>query len=192
MFLPQSNGEVLAQSPAGATSSKLVAGLLASVDGWNFPLALLRPLEPLFTGKRPVKNESYLTGLRAENFLGAGVLPVKGKRAMPLAWVGVELGHGAANTFAEVRGGCWVPGYPSIGRGRNLLRAAGVPDSAGLGALLKEIGFADTPGSTIYFNFQHDQSQLECERVYVLDSVAHRLLGFALPGSALARNRMKD
>jgi hypothetical protein len=188
MFLPPPNGQVLAQSPAGSANLNLAAGLLASVDGWNFPLSLLRPLEPLFTGGRPLEEENFLAGLKADNFLGAGVLPAGEKRAVPLAWIAVDLNNLAQNPFAEVRGGCWVPGLPSIGRGRELLCAAGMADSGGLGELLAEIGFTERPGSMLYFNFQYGQAQAECARVYVLDSTARRLHGFALPSSALARS----
>ena len=190
MFVPQPNGQILAQSPAGLVAHNLAAGLLASADGWNFPLALLRPLEPLFDETLALGKENFLDGLRADNFLGAGVLPAAGKRAAPLAWIAVELANRTSNPFAEVRGGCWVPGHPAIGRGRNLLRAAGVNDAAGLGALLAEIGFTDGPGPAIYFNFHYEQSPAECERVYVLDAAARRILGFALRCSALAPTRV--
>jgi hypothetical protein len=146
-------------------------------------------MEPLFEGAAQLGKENFLAGLRADNFLGAGLLPAAGKRKVPLAWIGVELGNGERNPFAEVRGGCWVPGHPSVGRGRELLRAAGVADTRGLGALLAEIGFAGSPGPSIYFNFHYDQLSAECERVYVLDAAARRLHGFALPCSALAPMR---
>jgi hypothetical protein len=184
MFVPQPNGRVLAQP---AVASNLAAGLLASVDGWNFPLALLRPLEALFDVAKPLGAENFLDGLQADNFLGAGVLPIAGKRKAPLAWIGVDLCNRAQNPFAEVRGGCWVPGHPSIGRGRELLRIIGADDDTGLNELLSEIGFAEKLGRMLYFNFHYDQSSAECERVYVLDAVARRLHGFALPCSALAR-----
>ena len=194
MFTPPPNGEVLAQSSASSASSAthtLAAGLLASVEGWSFPLALLRPLEPLFSEAQSLESEKYLAGLHADHFLGAGILPPGGKRLTPLAWISLDLYHHGQNPFAEVRGGCWVPGYPSIGRGRNLLRAAGLADSSGLGSLLAEIGFEGAPGPALYFNFHYDQPEADCARIYVLDASVRRLHGFALPCSALARVTVK-
>jgi hypothetical protein len=175
-----------ARSRASSAAPNLAAGLLASADGWNFPLALLRPLEPLFGEAPPHDGEKYLAGLRAEYFLGAGMLPAGGQRAAPLAWIGVELSNRGRNPFAEVRGGCWVPGQPSIGRGCELLRAAGADDSGALASLLVELGFEDGPGPALYFNFHYDQPEADCDRVYVLDAAARRLHGLALPCSALA------
>jgi hypothetical protein len=188
MLAPQSNGQVLVHSLAGSSTSSLAVGLLGSANGWNFPVALLRPLEFLFTGDVPVKRDNFLAGLRADYFLGAGVLPAAGKRATPLAWIAVELSNRAQNPFAELRGGCWMPGYPLIGRGRELLRAAGMADSGSLGALLAELGFGDTIGPALYFNFHYDQPEVDCARVYLLDAATRRLHGFALPCSALAQS----
>jgi hypothetical protein len=129
--------------------------------------------------------------LHADNFLGAGVLPSSGKRATPLAWIGVELGNRSQNPFAEVRAGCWVPGLPSIGRGRELLRAAGMADASGLRTVMAEIGFAEAPSQALYFSFHYEQPEAECARVYVLDAATRRLHGFALPCSALAPARVK-
>lgn len=187
MFAQQPKGEVLAHASAACFAPSLAAGLLASVDGWNFPLALLRPLEALFNEAPTLENEKYLFGLRAENFLGAGVLPRGGSRKVPLAWIGVELSNRGQNPFAELRGGCWVPGYPAIGRGRELLRAAGVTNATDLKVLLTEIGFVDAPGPALYFNFHYEQLETDCARVYVLDASTRRLHGFALPCSMLAR-----
>jgi hypothetical protein len=187
MFVPQPNRRILAQSRA---APNLAAGLLDSVDGWDFPLALLRPLEALFDVARPLGKENFLAGLRADNFLGAGVLPVAGKRKAPLAWIGVDLCNRAQNPFAEVRGGCWVPGRPTVGRGRELLRRIGAADDTELRELLAEIGFAEEPAPMLYFNFHYHKSSAECERVYVLDVATRRLHGFALPCSALAQMRV--
>jgi hypothetical protein len=134
----------------------------------------------LFTEAEEPTRENFLAGLHAQELLGARELPAEGPRCAPLAWVGVALRRGSRRLFAELRGGCWVRGFQAVGRARALLRAAGLADPAGLGAALRELGFAGALGATLYFNFPHSRAPEACERVYVLDADEGRLHGFAL------------
>jgi len=162
------------------------AGLPVSADGWAFPVALLRPLASLFGAVEPAGPEDFLSGLQAEKLLGAQVLPAVGKRHIPLAWVGVALRVGGRHLFADLRGGCWVPGFPAIGRDREFLRAAGISDHTTLGRVLGEVGAGDALGPALYFNFHHEQSAAGGKRVYILDSASRRLHGFARPAGGVS------
>jgi len=150
------------------------------------PSALLRPLNVLFDSGRDAEPENFLAGLQGEKLLGAGELPAGARRRMPLAWVGVALRQGSRRLFAELRGGCWMLGFPVVGRGRELLRMAGLADASALGAALVELGISGAPGQNLYFNFHYHEGGADCARVYVLDDGERRLHGFALPPSALA------
>ncbi len=169
-------------APAAAMSGAFPG----SAEGWMIPAALLLPLTPLFGPADSTGAENYLAGLQAEHLLGSCVLPAGNRRRGPLAWLGVALRDQGRKLFADLRGGCWIPGFPAIGRGRELLRAAGIADGAGLAAALLELGLPGTVGPELYFNIHDAQPGQECARVYVLDASARRLHGFALPPSALA------
>jgi len=165
---------------------------LAAPEGWAraramareepaIPSALVQPLGVLFeAGEAPGASENFLTGLHAERVLGARELPEAGKRRARLAWVGVALRQGSQRLFAELRGGCWMRGFPAVGRARELLRAAGLADAASLGAALREAGMAGALGATLYFNFHYGPAARGGERVYVLDADERCLHGFAL------------
>ena len=135
-------------------------------------------------GEKVPEPENFLAGLHAEKLLGARALPEAGKRRRRLAWVGVALRQGSRRLFAELRGGCWVRGFPVVGRARELLRAAGLADASSLGAALREAGLAGALGATLYFNFHYGHAAGDCERVYVLDADERRLHGFALGQAA--------
>jgi hypothetical protein len=171
-------------------STAYLSGLPVSVDGWNLPLALLRPLAPLFGGEETTIGENFLAGLQAENVLGTGILPAMGRRSVPLAWIGVGLREGGRQ-FNNLRGGCWVCGFPAVGKGKELLRSGDLEESSGLKSTLQELGQADAAHSEFYFNFHYDQPATACERVYVLEAGAGRLHGFAFPPSALAATKLK-
>jgi hypothetical protein len=172
---------------ARAVSSAGLPGTFAgSAEGWTIPAALLLPLAPLFGSADSTNSENYLAGLQAEHLLGSCVLPAGNRRRGPLAWLGVALRDQGRKLFADLRGGCWIPGFPAIGRGRELLRAAGIADGEGLAAALAELGLSESASPELYFNIHDVQPGQECARVYVLDASARRLHGFALPPSALA------
>jgi len=155
----------------------------------TIPPSLIRPLGLLFDGPVAKDAENFLAGLHATSFLGARALPATGKRRLPLAWVGIAL-RGGRNLFADLRGGCWVRGFPAVGRGRELLKAAGLADDSSFSQSLTELGMGEKPGATLYFNFHFNQPTADCARVYVLDVAAERLHAFALPASALAPGKV--
>jgi len=171
--------------PAGLTE-----GWPILVDGWTLPLALLQPLAPLLGQVEINKGENFLVGLQAENVLGTGVLPSTDRRRTPLAWIGLALREGG-RLFSNLRSGCWVCGFPTVGRGKELLRAGNMADVSGLEGVLRELGQAGPPRTGLYFNFHYNQPEAACERVYVLDAVAGSLHGFAFPPSALAPANLK-
>jgi hypothetical protein len=180
--------------PPGFTADTVAAPAnisAATADNWPLPVALLRPLAQLFDSTEPSAGENFLAGLSAEELLGAKALAVGAHRQTPLAWVGVALRAGERGLFADLRGGCWMRGFPVIGRGRELLRAAGLGNAAGLTETLRELGLPGAPGAALYFNFHYNEPAAGCERVYVLDADARRLHGFASPTSALAPGRGK-
>jgi len=162
----------------------------ARIEVETIPPALLRPLGLLFDGPVAKDAENFLAGLQAASFLGARALPATGKRRTPLAWVGIAL-RGGRNLFADLRGGCWVRGFPAVGRGRELLKVAGLADDLSFSQSLTELGIMEKPGSALYFNFHYDQPTADCARVYILDVAAERLHAFALPVSALAAGKGK-
>ncbi len=168
-----------------------MANLPVAGNGWAFPAALLRPFAPLFGAGEPRGSEGFLAGLAAEGLLGVNALPVGGRHRVPLAWVGVALREGGCNLFGDLRGGCWVPGFPAIGRDRELLKRAGMDDHRALSATLGELGLPDKLGTTLYFSFRHDHFPEGGERVYILDGETRRLHGMALPASALAASGAK-
>jgi hypothetical protein len=149
------------------------------------PPALVQPLGVLFASSETPGSEDFLAGLHAEKLLGAGEWPAAGTRRARLAWVGVALRKGSQRLFAELRGGCWVRGFPVVGRARQMLRAAGLADAASLAAALREAGLAGALGATLYFSFHHGTAAGEGGRVYVLDADERCLHGFAIaqPGS---------
>jgi len=156
-----------------------------SNDGM-IPPALLWPLAPLF-GPAPISpSENYLSGLQADHLLGARQLPASGRRLAPLTWIGLVLRDHGRKLFADLRGGCWIPGFPAIGRGREILRAANLADSANFCAAMAELGAPSQPDPELYFNFHETQPATACARIYVLDASARRLHAFALPPSSLA------
>ena len=171
------------ERPADSQGDLVRAGALALEEA-AIPPALVRPMGVLFeAGEKAPEPENFLAGLHAEKLLGARELPEAGKRRR-LAWVGVALRQGSRRLFAELRGGCWVRGFPVVGRARELLRAAGLADAAALGAVLREAGLAGALGATLYFNFHYGRAAGGCERVYVLDADERCLHGFALGEAA--------
>jgi hypothetical protein len=155
-------------------------------DDGLIPPALLRPLAPLF-GPAPVSSsENFLSGLQADHLLGARFLPASGRRFAPLAWIGLALRDHGRKLFSDLRGGCWIPGFPAIGRGRELLRAADLADRANFCTTMAELGAPIRPDPELYFNFHESQPATACARIYVLDATARRLHAFALPPSILA------
>ena len=164
------------------------AALSSATEESAVPPALLRPLSVLFTDEDIPAPEKFLAGLHAERLLGTRELPALGLRRASLAWVGVVLRKSSRRLFAELRGGCWVRGFPVVGRSREFLRAAGLSDAAGLGAALRELGVAGALGATLYFNFHHGRAAGGCERLYVLDADESRLHGFALVQPALGES----
>lgn len=168
------------ETSADSRCDRARAGAIA-LEEPAIPAALVRPLGVLFDGgEEAPKPENFLAGLHAEKLLGARELPEAGKRRRRLAWVGVALRQGSRRLFAELRGGCWVRGFPVVGQARELLRAAGLADAVGLGAALREAGLAGALGATLYFNFHYGHAAGGGERVYVLDADERRLHGFAL------------
>jgi hypothetical protein len=161
-----------------------------SACGWTLPLALLQPLAPLFGRDEVTVPENFLAGLQAASVLGVGALPASGPRRTPLAWVGVELREDG-RFFNNLRGGCWVCGFPAVGRGRELLRVGNMAEVEGLRAALGELGQIGPSGARLYFSFHYDLPEAGCERLYVLDPAASRLDGFAFPSSALAPAKLK-
>jgi hypothetical protein len=143
------------------------------------PPALTQPLEVLFTDEDVVTSEDFLAGLHAEKLLGMRELPAAGQRRAALAWVGVALRKGSRRLFAELRGGCWVRGFPVVGRTRHLLRLAGLADATGMAGVLREAGLVGALGATLYFSFHHRHATGECQRVYVLDADERCLHAFA-------------
>jgi hypothetical protein len=178
--------EIFARFAPAAPAVDITSIFPASAEGWTIPPALLLPLVPLFSSANLTTTENYLAGLQAEQVLGAGVLPAGSRRRGPLAWLGVTLRDQGRKLFRDLRGGCWIPGFPAIGRGRELLRTAGIADGAGLAAAMGELGLPGAIGPELYFNIHDVQPGQECARVYVLDASARRLHAFALPPSALA------
>lgn len=180
--------------PAGNPTAPAVgftASLPVAAEGWSFPVALLRPFAPLFGVEGGGGTEGFLAGLEAKSLLGVKALPAAGPRRRSLAWVGVALRENGRNLFAELRGGCWVPGFPAIGRDRELLRRAGIGDDKSLAAALGDLGLPEKLGMTLYFNFHHGELTGGGDRVYVLDTEGRRLHGFALPATILATGRAK-
>jgi hypothetical protein len=168
------------ETPADLQCNRVQVGTIVFEEP-AIPTALVRPLGVLFDGGEEAPElENFLAGLHAEKLLGARELPEAGKRRRRLAWVGVALRQRSRRLFAELRGGCWVRGFPVVGRARELLRAAGLADAAGLGAALREAGLAGALGATLYFNFHYGHAAGGCERVYVLDADERCLHGFAL------------
>jgi hypothetical protein len=160
-------------------------------EGWTFPESLLTPLTALFGLETENRGENFLAGLRGERVLAARVLPAGGSRKTPLAWIAVSLQSHGRRLFADLRGGCWVPGIPVIGRGKELLQAAGLAGGNTLAKTMSEFGFQSPVGSELYFSFPHSESATGCERVYILDGAARRLHGFALQSCTLAQGLAK-
>jgi len=181
MFLPQ---------PDAVRPAVLLADLPGSTDKWTLPLALLRPLLPLLGMAEITDHENFLAGLPVESVLGPRILPSTSRRRVPLAWIGFVLGA-RERLFENIRGGCWVCGFPAVGRGRDLLRSGNMTDPSGLGAVLRELDPTGPLGTRLYFNFHYNQPEAACERVYLLDATAGRLHGFAFLSSALAPAKLK-
>ncbi len=175
-----------AMFPAAGEDVRFAQASTARFDGLAFPAALLRPLEVLFA-PTPVARENFLAGLRGERLLGARILTAEGPRSLPLAWVGMGLLAGAGSVFRELRGGCWVRGFPAVGRGRELLQAGGMGDAAALAAVLRCLGAPSVVGPVLYFNFHYDEPAAGCERVYLLDAQELCLHALALPPGAAGR-----
>lgn len=152
--------------------------------------ALLRPLAPVLGHAQASGQENFLSGLHAEKVLGTAVLPASKFRRVPLVWIGVAL-RGTERLFQNLSGGCWVCGFPAIGRGRELLRLGNLADASGLHLALEELGLTAPAGSQLYFNFHYDEPESLCERAYVLDAGVGCLHGFAFPRSALAPVKLK-
>ncbi|HTB62386.1 MAG TPA: hypothetical protein VK737_02260 [Opitutales bacterium] len=156
-------------------------------DGWTFPESLLTPITALFGIETENRSENFLAGLHGENVLAARVVPAGGSRKIPLAWIAISLQSQGRRLFEDLLGGCWVPGIPAIGRGKELLQAAGLAGGNALEKAISEFGVPSPVGSEFYFSFPYSESATGCERVYILDGAARRLHGFALPSCTLAQ-----
>ncbi len=146
-------------------------------------------MAPLLGLSGDSRQEGFLAGLVAHNIVGAASLPAVPLRRTAFQWIGLELAD-TGRRFEHIQAGCWVCGFPSVGRGRELLRLGGLADIAGLQGTLDEVG-QTARGTSLYFNFHYDEAGSACERVYVLDAEAGRLHGFAFSRSALAPAKLK-
>lgn len=158
-------------------------------DGVGLPLALLHPLASVFGWAEATSTENFLTGLAADKVVGTAVLPASALRRTSVAWIGVAL-RGGHRFFEELRRGCWVCGFPAVGRGRELLREGQLESLSQLTVLLAELSQPAPSGPRLFLNF-HYNDPAACDRVYLLDPGAGRLHGFAFPRSALAPASLK-